>query len=112
MICANLRIYGEKIEYQLIGCSLNNGKTLIILGYTKIIRQPYNKNTGYLVLSPIENLDYNSEVLERFLSTIGYNGLFSLEFIRDKNDRDYFLKINLRDFVDMKFGMKQEEIFR
>lgn len=90
--------YLEKdFEYQLIGCSLNDGKTLIIPGYTKIIRQPPNTNTGYLVLSPIENLNYNSDVVERFLSTIGYNGLFSLEFIRDKKGRDYFLEINLRN---------------
>lgn len=90
--------YLEKdFEYQLIGCSLNYGKHLIIPGYTKILRQPPNTNTGYLVLSPIENLNYNAEVVERFLSAIGYNGLFSLEFIRDKKGRDYFLEINLRN---------------
>ena len=90
--------YLEKdFEYQLIGCSLNDGKHLIIPGFTKILRQPPNTNTGYLVLSPIENLNYNAEVVERFLSTIGYNGLFSLEFIRDKKGRDYFLEINLRN---------------
>lgn len=90
--------YLEKdFEYQLIGCSLNDGKHLIIPGFTKILRQPPNTNTGYLVLSPIENLNYNAEVVERFLSAIGYNGLFSLEFIRDKKGRDYFLEINLRN---------------
>lgn len=90
--------YLEKdFEYQLIGCSLNSGKTLIIPGYTKIIRQPFNTNTGYLVLSPIEELDYDSEPVKRFLTTIGYNGLFSMEFIRGKNGKDYFLEINLRN---------------
>lgn len=90
--------YLEKdFEYQLIGCSLNDGKYLIIPGYTKILRQPPNTNTGYLVLSPIANLNYNAEVVEHFLSTIGYNGLFSLEFIRYKKGRDYFLEINLRN---------------
>lgn len=90
--------YLEKdFEYQLIGCSLNDGKYLIIPGYTKILRQPPNTNTGYLVLSPSANLNYNAEVVEHFLSTIGYNGLFSLEFIRDKKGRDYFLEINLRN---------------
>lgn len=90
--------YLEKdFEYQLIGCSLNDGKHLIIPGFTKILRQPPNTNTGYLLLSPIETLNYNADVVGRFLSTIGYNGLFSLEFIRDKNGRDYFLEINLRN---------------
>lgn len=90
--------YLEKdFEYQLIGCSLNDGKDLIIPGYTKILRQPPNTNTGYLILSPIETFNYNAEVVERFLSTIGYNGLFSLEFIRNKKGKDYFLEINLRN---------------
>lgn len=90
--------YLEKsFEYQLIGCSLNCGKTVIIPGYTRIIRQPPNTNTGYLVLSPIEALEYNSEAVKRFLTTIGYNGLFSMEFIRGKDGKDYFLEINMRN---------------
>ncbi len=87
----------KDFEYQLIGCSLKCGELVIIPGFTRIIRQPPNTNTGYLVLSPIENLEYDAGTVKRFLTTIGYSGLFSMEFIRDKNGRDYFLEINLRN---------------
>ena len=87
----------KKLEYQLIGCSLNNGEILIIPGYTDIIRQPNNTNTGYLLYSPIDKFSYNKNAVETFIKMIGYNGLFSMEFIRDLNDTDYFLEINMRN---------------
>lgn len=87
----------KDFEYQLIGCSLDNGKHIIIPGFTRIIRQPYNTNTGYLEYMPISKLDYNSKAVEDFIKKIGYNGLFSIEFIRDKNQNDHFLEINMRN---------------
>ena len=51
------------MEFQLIGCSLDGGETIIIPGYTRILRQPRNTNTGYLEYSPIEGLDYDSEAV-------------------------------------------------
>ena len=87
----------KKMEFQLIGCSLNGGETIIIPGYTKILRQPRNTNTGYLEYSSIENLDYDSGAVNEFIRKIGYSGLFSVEFIRDENDTDYFLEINMRN---------------
>lgn len=87
----------KKMEFQLIGCSLNGGKTIIIPGYTRILRQPRNTNTGYLEYSPIEGLDYDSEAVNGFIRKIGYSGLFSIEFIRDENNTDYFLEINMRN---------------
>lgn len=87
----------KKMEFQLIGCSLDGGETIIIPGYTRILRQPRNTNTGYLEYSPIEGLDYDSEVVHEFIRKIGYSGLFSVEFIRDENNKDYFLEINMRN---------------
>lgn len=87
----------KKMEFQLIGCSLDGGKEVIIPGYTTIIRQPDNTNTGYLKYSPIKKLSFNIEGAKKYLKKIGYSGLFSLEFIRDHNDIDYFLEINLRN---------------
>ncbi len=91
--------YIEKcIEYQLIGCSLEN--EIIIPGYTNIIRQPENTNTGYLKYSPIQDGTISEDLLKkvyRFINEIGYKGLFSVEFIRDINGKDYFLEINLRN---------------
>ena len=89
----------KKFEFQLIGCSLDSGKTVIIPGYTYIIRQPANTNTGFLEYKP---LYYNvSETTltrtKEFIKSIGYSGLFSVEFIKDNDDRDYFLEINMRN---------------
>ena len=87
----------KDMEYQLIGCSLDGGDEIIIPGYTKIIRQPENTNTGYLIYSPIEDLEFDYNAVKRFIKQIGYSGLFSLEFLRDKKGHDYFLEINLRN---------------
>ena len=87
----------KSLEYQLIGCSINAGKEIIIPGYTSIIRQPNNTNTGYLKYSPINNFLFDSVSVEKFIREIGYSGLFSMEFIRDNHGVDYFLEINLRN---------------
>ncbi|MCH1940711.1 hypothetical protein [Holdemania massiliensis] len=87
----------KKMEFQLIGCSLNGGEEIIIPGFTKIIRQPDNTNTGYLKYSPISELKYNRMAVNTFIKTIGYSGLFSLEFIRDEHGQDFFLEINMRN---------------
>ncbi|BFK64090.1 hypothetical protein I2700191B6_04430 [Dorea formicigenerans] len=87
----------KQMEYQLIGCSLNAGETIIIPGFTTILRQPPNTNTGYLKYSPIKELNYDKKVVTDFIKEIGYSGLFSVEFIRDKEGIDYFLEINMRN---------------
>ena len=52
--CLHLEEYIVKtIEFQLIGCSLE--QKIIIPGYTIIIRQPNNTNTGYLKYLPIQD---------------------------------------------------------
>ncbi len=45
----------KKMEFQLIGCSLEKGEKIIIPGFTQIIRQPDNTNTGYLRYSQFLN---------------------------------------------------------
>ena len=87
----------KQMEYQLIGCSLEAGNRLIIPGYTVILRQPPNTNTGYLRYCPIQHLPLNESAIRNFMFRIGYSGLFSLEFIRDFSGKDYFLEINLRN---------------
>lgn len=81
-------------EFQLIGVKL--GDDVIIPGYTDIIRQPDNTNTGYLKYIP-----FNWEIVEKekiiaFLDDLGYDGLFSIEFISDKSNI-YFMEINMRN---------------
>ena len=88
----------KEIEFQLIGCSLQ--QQIIIPGYTDIIRQPENTNTGYLKYSPISDGFVSPELLEKvkkLIRGIGYIGLFSVEFLRARDGKDYFLEINMRN---------------
>lgn len=88
----------KTMEFQLIGCSLE--QKIIIPGYTVIIRQPKNTNTGYLKYSPIQDGVIPAILIEKvktFIREIRYKGLFSVEFIRDANGTDYFLEINMRN---------------
>jgi len=90
-------ITSKKMEYQLIGCSLDSGDVIVLPGFTQILRQPPNTNTGYLCYKPIDNLSFDYLHIRHFIKKIGYSGLFSMEFIRDNDDVDYFLEINLRN---------------
>lgn len=88
----------KTMEFQLIGCSLE--QQIIIPGYTNIIRQPQNTNTGYLKYSPLSDGVISQTLIKNvcsFIRQIGYKGLFSVEFIRDKDGKDYFLEINMRN---------------
>lgn len=88
----------KSAEFQLIGCSLE--QKIIIPGYTMIIRQPKNTNTGYLKYLPIQDGFVSTTLIkkvETFIRKIGYKGLFSVEFIRDSIGNDYFLEINMRN---------------
>lgn len=87
----------KKIEFQLIGVSLDSGSKVIIPGYTQMIRQPQNTNTGYLRYSPILELDFDISKVYTFIKNIKYSGLFSVEFLRDKLGNDYFMEINMRN---------------
>ena len=88
----------KKEEVQFIGCSLRGGKEIIIPGMSRIIRSQPNTNTGFLEYGPIEAF-YNNTVerSKQYIKDCSYSGLFSIEFIRSKNDEVYFLEINFRN---------------
>lgn len=87
----------KDIEFQLIGCSLNGGETVIIPGASVILRQPKNTNTGFLKYIPKRSFHFDEELCKKFLRATHYSGLFSLEFLRGKDGRDYFMEINFRN---------------
>lgn len=87
------------MEFQIIGCALDEGREIIAPGYSRIIRQPGNTNTGFLEYIPIDD-KINKETLEgvkNLISSIGYEGLFSVEFVQDRQGTNYFLEINMRN---------------
>lgn len=89
----------KEAEFQLIGCSLDHGEKCFIPGYTTIIRQPDNTNTGYLIYKGMDGFLSDSFLAKthQFFKTIGYEGLFSVEFLRDKTGQDFFMEINMRN---------------
>lgn len=88
----------KEFEYQLIGLSLDAGKEVIIPGYSYVIRPAETTNTGFLRYSTLdESLSQILETSKKFLLATGYSGLFSLEFLRGKDGRDYFMEINFRN---------------
>jgi len=91
-----IQSYIEKnIEFQLIGCSINGGETVIIPGASVILRQPQNTNTGFLRYIPGFKANYES--CKRFLRAADFSGLFSMEFLRGKDGKDYFMETNFRN---------------
>ena len=85
----------KDFEYQLIGCSTS--KEVIIPGVSKILRPCKGSNTSYLHYTPLEDGFCEIEKCKEFVRRTGYHGLFSLEFLRDKDDQDYFMEINFRN---------------
>ena len=87
----------KDFEYQLIGLSLEGGKEVIIPGASVILRQPENTNTGFLKYIPKRDFQFDEKSCIGFLQATSYSGLFSLEFIRGKDGKDYFMEINFRN---------------
>ena len=85
----------KDFEYQLIGCSTN--KEVIIPGVSKILRTCKGSNTSFLHYMPLEDSFCDIEKCKEFVKRTGYHGLFSLEFLRDKNGKDHFMEINFRN---------------
>lgn len=85
----------KEFEYQLIGCSTKS--EVIIPGVSKILRPCKGSNTSYLHYTPLEENFCEIEKCKEFVRRTGYHGLFSLEFLRDKNGKDYFMEINFRN---------------
>lgn len=92
------QLIDKDYEYQLIGLSLAGGAEVIIPGVSRVIRPQNNTNTGFL---HYESLDKTyQEVLslcKSFVMQTGYSGLFSMEFLRGKDGKDYFMEINFRN---------------
>lgn len=88
----------KDFEFQLIGCSLHGGQNVIIPGVSQIIYCSRNSNTGYLHYMPLdESYDDTVRKTKDFIRSVGYSGLFSVEFLRDRNCKDFFMEINFRN---------------
>lgn len=85
----------KDFEYQLMGCATT--KEIIIPGVSKILRPCKGSNTSFLHYEPLEKGFCDIEKCKEFVRQTGYHGLFSMEFLRDKHGKDYFMEINFRN---------------
>lgn len=86
----------KSMEYQLIGCVTADG-SIIIPGYSEILRPCKGSNTSFLRYGGFVGFDCNLKACFKFLEASGFRGLFSMEFLRDKKGKDYFMEINFRN---------------
>lgn len=88
----------KEFEFQLIGCSINSGEQIIIPGRTHIVRPRGYDNTFFLRYIEMDD-SFNSVCAQarEFIRRTRYSGLFSIEFLRNKQGVDYFLEMNFRN---------------
>lgn len=86
----------KDFEYQLIGCRTNSGD-VIIPGVSIILRPCKGSNTSFLHYIPLRTGFCDIKSAKKYVNETGYKGLFSLEFLRDKNGNDYFMEMNFRN---------------
>ena len=86
----------KKTEFAFEGCSVNQGKSSLIA-----IKSTYQYAIPayYSPFMSCESLHDDSlkTSLEGMLEEIGFEGIFEIEFLVDKNDKAYFLEINFRN---------------
>lgn len=91
-----LQEYIEKVdEIDYEGFVINDGRDL----YMPLDNRYYRTEAdGYGLYAYIERNPFPElvEPIKKLFEKIGYNGIFELEFLIDKNGRKYFLEINFR----------------
>lgn len=88
----------KKYEFQFLGCSLDYGKEILIPGRTHIDRPNAIENTYFLSFDKLEPeyFELKNKIIQ-FIKEVGYQGLFSVEFLRSKDNIDYFTEMNYRN---------------
>ncbi len=86
----------KKNELCLDGFCFNGGEEVYIPYYSNYLRFS-NKSYGpYMVLKPFLDEKVMGQV-KSILKEVGFTGIFSVEFLIDKDDKLYFLEVNFRN---------------
>lgn len=87
----------KEFELDIVGLSYNHGKNVFIPAVVRKIRETLTRQSDYICLEDIRNHPMlNVEGIKALVQEIGYEGIFSVEFVA-KDNRYYFLEINLRN---------------
>lgn len=88
----------KDFEFQFIGCSVRGGEEVIIPGRTHIETTTGFNNLVFLRYDKYDSsFEKTVELSKKFVRYTGYSGLFSVEYMRGKDGRDYFLEMNFRN---------------
>lgn len=86
----------KKNELCIDGISINGGGELYMPIQSSYIRFSSMSYGNYILFEKFKELDLFDKIQELFKKT-KFSGIFSIEFLRDKNDHFYFLEINFRN---------------
>ena len=90
--------YVEKdYELDINGISICHGEEVMIPAVCRKIRDYEERQSDFIVLEDVQQYPHvDLENLKRLIAAIGYEGLFSVEFLC-RGDKAYFLEINMRN---------------
>ena len=86
----------KKNELCLDGFCYNNGEEVVIPYYSNYLRFNNMSYGPYMVMKPFVDEKVMGWV-KAMLKEVGFTGIFSVEFLIDKNDNLYFLEVNFRN---------------
>lgn len=86
----------KKNELCLDGVSVNGGEEVYLPIQSEYIRFTADAYGNYIYFQPYKEMDLLPKIKAMF-KKIGFSGVFSMEFLRDKDDHFYFLEINFRN---------------
>lgn len=86
----------KKTEFTFEGCSVNEGQsTLLAIQCTYQYPIPAYYSPFMVCNTPRD--DKMTTALKAMLAEVGFEGIFEIEFLVDKDDTPYFLEINFRN---------------
>lgn len=86
----------KKNELCIDGLSINGGEEIYIPIQSSYIRFSSMSYGNYIQFEKFKELELFDRIHELFKRT-HFSGVFSIEFLRDRNDHFYFLEINFRN---------------
>lgn len=86
----------KKNELCLDGVSMNGGEEVYLPIQSEYLRFTPSAYGNYIYFQKYKEIELLPKIKEIFKKT-GYTGIFSMEFLRDKDDKFYFLEINFRN---------------
>ena len=108
------RYIDKKNEYCLDGISFDKGRSILIpieSTYNYLIKGYYRP---YMTVKPFVNAEIKKS-LDGMFEEIGFEGIYSIEFLIDKDDNYYFSEINFRHstwgYASTIVGMNMPELW-